>query len=253
MTGQHFAIFETAIGPAASSGASTASRVQLPMGSEEKTRKRILQRNGDVTRRPRRPRCSTRSPAWPNCWPASRTTLPTSSSISTACRVQPRRLRHRAQNPAGQNHTYGEIAKQLGGVELSRDVGQALAATRARSRALPRVLAPATSRRLLRQWRRGDQAEDAADRRRVVNHTPTCSIERWYSAPLPVLTGRDERSSPFEVWERALSARRCKLRHLYPHRIAFRSLHAVRLSPRRGEMKSASGYAVSHTNPLPFR
>ena len=71
--------------------------------------------------------------------------------------------------PPGKTMTYGDIAKRLGGVELSRDVGQALGRNpcpivvpchrRARRRR--------QARRLLRQWRRGDQAENVGDRRRA--------------------------------------------------------------------------------------
>jgi methylated-DNA-[protein]-cysteine S-methyltransferase len=50
MTGQYFAIFDSTIGPCGILwGERGITGVQLPMGSEEKTRKRILQRNGDVT------------------------------------------------------------------------------------------------------------------------------------------------------------------------------------------------------------
>ena len=47
MTGQQFAIFETEIGACGVIwGDRGISGVQLPMGSEDKTRKRIHQRNG---------------------------------------------------------------------------------------------------------------------------------------------------------------------------------------------------------------
>ncbi len=50
MTGQHFAIFETMIGACGVVwGEHGVTGVQLPMGNEEKTRKRIAQRNGEVT------------------------------------------------------------------------------------------------------------------------------------------------------------------------------------------------------------
>ena len=49
MTRQQFAIFDTSIGPCGVIwGARGITGVQLPMGSEEKTRKRIRQRNGDI-------------------------------------------------------------------------------------------------------------------------------------------------------------------------------------------------------------
>ena len=53
MTGQYFAIFDSAIGPCGIIwGERGITGVQLPMGNEEKTRKRIQQRNGEVTEAP---------------------------------------------------------------------------------------------------------------------------------------------------------------------------------------------------------
>ena len=53
MTGQYFAIFDSAIGPCGIIwGERGITGVQLPMGNEEKTRKRIHQRNGEVTEAP---------------------------------------------------------------------------------------------------------------------------------------------------------------------------------------------------------
>src|SRR3954469_21636941 len=49
MTGQNFAIFDTAIGPCGIVwGERGITGVQLPMGSEAKTRNRIHQRDGDI-------------------------------------------------------------------------------------------------------------------------------------------------------------------------------------------------------------
>ena len=62
-----------------------------------------------------------------NCSRASRTISPTSCSISTAFRNSiAASTTSRARIPPGKTLTYGDIAKRLGGVELSRDVGQAL-------------------------------------------------------------------------------------------------------------------------------
>ena len=53
MTGQHFAIFDTAIGRCGIAwGARGINAVQLPMGNEEKTRARIRQRHGDIAEAP---------------------------------------------------------------------------------------------------------------------------------------------------------------------------------------------------------
>ena len=49
MTGQSFAIFDTAIGPCGIVwGGRGITGVQLPMSSEDKTRKRIHQQHGDI-------------------------------------------------------------------------------------------------------------------------------------------------------------------------------------------------------------
>jgi methylated-DNA-[protein]-cysteine S-methyltransferase len=128
MTDQHFTLFDTPIGTC---GIEWSPRgingVQLPMGSEEKTRARIRQR--DLF---------------------SVETAATSEVQAVIDRIvdllsgKPDDLRDIALDledvpafnrgvydiarsiPPGQTLTYGDIAKQLGGVELSRDVGQAL-------------------------------------------------------------------------------------------------------------------------------
>jgi methylated-DNA-[protein]-cysteine S-methyltransferase len=128
MTDQHFALFETPIG---SCGIEWSPRgingLQLPMGSDEQTRARIRQRHGDVAE-----------------------TAPTAEVQRAIDRIvellagRPDDLRDIALDldgvpdfnrsvydiargiPPGQTMTYGDIAKRLGGVELSRDVGQAL-------------------------------------------------------------------------------------------------------------------------------
>jgi methylated-DNA-[protein]-cysteine S-methyltransferase len=128
MTDQHFALFETPIG---SCGIEWSPRgingLQLPMGSDEQTRARIRQRHGDVAE-----------------------TAPTAEVQCAIDRIvellagRPDDLRDIALDldgvpdfnrsvydiargiPPGQTMTYGDIAKRLGGVELSRDVGQAL-------------------------------------------------------------------------------------------------------------------------------
>jgi methylated-DNA-[protein]-cysteine S-methyltransferase len=128
MTDQHFALFETPIGIC---GIEWSPRgingLQLPMGSDEQTRGRIRQRHGDVAE-----------------------TAPTAEVQRAIDRIvellagRPDDLRDIALDldgvpdfnrsvydiargiPPGQTMTYGDIAKRLGGVELSRDVGQAL-------------------------------------------------------------------------------------------------------------------------------
>lgn len=128
MTGQHFAIFDTMIGACGVVwGAHGVTGVQLPMGTEEKTRKRIFQRNGDVT----------------EAAPPAEVQHAIDGMIELLA-GKPNDLAdivldldgvpefHRGvydiarKIPPGKTMTYGDIAKLLGGVELSRDVGQAL-------------------------------------------------------------------------------------------------------------------------------
>jgi methylated-DNA-[protein]-cysteine S-methyltransferase len=128
MTGQSFAIFDTAIGPCGIVwGGRGITGVQLPMGSEDKTRKRIHQRNGDI--------------------PEAQPTAEVQSAIDAIKELlagKPNDLSGVALDldgvpefnrgvydiartiPPGKTMTYGDIARRLGGVELSRDVGQAL-------------------------------------------------------------------------------------------------------------------------------
>jgi methylated-DNA-[protein]-cysteine S-methyltransferase len=128
MTGQHFAIFDTAIGAC---GVLWSERgitgVQLPMGNEEKTRKRIRQRSGEVTEAA--PPAGVRSAiegmvelleGKPNDLADVVVDLDGVPEFNRGVYDIARRI------PPGKTMTYGEIAKQLGGVELSRDVGQAL-------------------------------------------------------------------------------------------------------------------------------
>jgi methylated-DNA-[protein]-cysteine S-methyltransferase len=128
MTGQHFAMFDTALGRCGIAwGARGINAVQLPMGSEKMTRARLRQRFGDI----------------------AESTPPADVQAAIDGMVallagKPNDLRevvldldgvpdfHRGVYdiaraiPPGKTLTYGDIAKRLGGVELSRDVGQAL-------------------------------------------------------------------------------------------------------------------------------
>jgi methylated-DNA-[protein]-cysteine S-methyltransferase len=128
MIDQHFALFDTAIGVCGIEwGARGINGVQLPMGSRDKTLARIRQRHGDIAE-----------------------TEPTAVVKAAIDRIvdllagKPDDLRDIALDlegvpefnrgvydiartiPPGKTMTYGDIAKKLGGVELSRDVGQAL-------------------------------------------------------------------------------------------------------------------------------
>jgi methylated-DNA-[protein]-cysteine S-methyltransferase len=128
MTLHNFAIFDTAIGSCGIVwGARGIKGVQLPMGSESKTRSRILQRYGEIAEAP-----------------PSADVQHAIEGIVELLEGKPNDLTdvlldledvpqfHRGVYdiaraiPPGKTITYGDIAKRLGGVELSRDVGQAL-------------------------------------------------------------------------------------------------------------------------------
>src|SRR2546421_9750039 len=128
MTATSFAIFDTAIGPCGIVwGERGITGVQLPMGSEDKTRKRIHQRNGDL----------------PEAEPTGEVRRAV-DEIKELLAGKPKDLSDVVLDlddvpefnrgvydiartiPPGKTMTYGDIAKKLGGVELSRDVGQAL-------------------------------------------------------------------------------------------------------------------------------
>jgi len=128
MTDQHFAIFDTAIGRCGIVwGPRGINGVQLPMGSEEKTRTRIRQSRGEI------PEAAPTAEVQraidgivellagkPNDLAAIALDLDGVPEFNRGVYDIARRI------PPGQTLTYGDIAKQLGGVELSRDVGQAL-------------------------------------------------------------------------------------------------------------------------------
>jgi methylated-DNA-[protein]-cysteine S-methyltransferase len=128
MSNQHYTLFDSAIGICGIEwGPRGINGVQLPMGSEEKTRARIRQRHGDIEE-----------------------AAPTTEVKAAIGRIvdllagKPDDLLDipldldgvpefnrgvydiARQIPPGRTLTYGDIAKKLGGVELSRDVGQAL-------------------------------------------------------------------------------------------------------------------------------
>jgi methylated-DNA-[protein]-cysteine S-methyltransferase len=121
-------LFDTPIGICAIAwSARGINGVQLPMGDAEKTRRRMLQRYGELD----------------ECEPPAEVTQAI-ERIRDLLKGQPDDLADIALDlddvpafnrgvydiarriPPGQTLTYGDIAKQLGGVELSREVGQAL-------------------------------------------------------------------------------------------------------------------------------
>jgi methylated-DNA-[protein]-cysteine S-methyltransferase len=128
MTGHYFAIFDTAIGRCGIVwGTRGINGVQLPMGSEEKTRIRIRQSRGDIAEAP--PPAQVQSAiegivellaGKPNDLSDVVLDLDGVPEFNRGVYDIARTI------PPGKTLTYGDIAKQLGGVELSRDVGQAL-------------------------------------------------------------------------------------------------------------------------------
>ena len=128
MTEQKFAIFETAIGRCGIVwGPRGISGVQLPMGSEDKTRTRIRQAHGDIAEVP--PPAEVQGAiegivellaGKPNDLSDVVLDLDGIPEFNRGVYDIARSI------PPGKTLTYGDIAKRLGGVELSRDVGQAL-------------------------------------------------------------------------------------------------------------------------------
>ena len=128
MTGHSFTVFDTAIG---SCGVAWGERgivaVQLPMSSEDKTRKRIHQRFGDIEETVPPPVVQAAIDGIVELLAGKPNDL---SDVVLDLQGVPefdRGVYEIARTiPPGQTLTYGDIAKRLGGVELSRDVGQAL-------------------------------------------------------------------------------------------------------------------------------
>ena len=128
MSNQHFALFDTAIGVCGIEwGPRGINGVQLPMGGEEKIRTRIRQRHGDISEAAptgHMKQAIDRIIGLLDGEPDDLSDIPLdldgvpefNRSVYEIARTI----------PPGKTVTYGEIAKRLGGVELSRDVGQAL-------------------------------------------------------------------------------------------------------------------------------
>jgi methylated-DNA-[protein]-cysteine S-methyltransferase len=115
MTGQNFAIFDTAIGRCGIVwGARGITSVQLPMGSEDKTRTPPAQVQSAIDG------IVELLTGKPNDLADVVLDLDGVPEFNRGVYDIARSI------PPGQTLTYGDIAKRLGGVELSRDVGQAL-------------------------------------------------------------------------------------------------------------------------------
>ena len=128
MTDQQFTLFDTPIGICGIEwGPRGINGVQLPMGSEEKTRARIRQRHGDIAEA--QPPAQVRHAVEGIIELLSGKPNDLSDVVLDLDGVPEfnRGVYEIARGiPPGKTMTYGDIAKRLGGVELSRDVGQAL-------------------------------------------------------------------------------------------------------------------------------
>ena len=128
MTDHNFAIFDTAIGSCGVVwGPRGISGVQLPMGSEEKTRSRIAQRYGVIAEAPPPKEVQHAIEGMVELLVGKPNDLRDVALDLDGVPEFNRGVYDIARTiPPGMTVTYGDIAKRLGGVELSRDVGQAL-------------------------------------------------------------------------------------------------------------------------------
>jgi methylated-DNA-[protein]-cysteine S-methyltransferase len=128
MTQQNFTLFDTAIG---SCGIAWGERgifaVQLPMSEPEKTRKRIRQRYAGIEETPPPAEVQRAIAAIVGLLAGKPNDLADVALDLEGVPEFDRGVYDIARSiPPGKTLTYGDIAKRLGGVELSRDVGQAL-------------------------------------------------------------------------------------------------------------------------------
>jgi methylated-DNA-[protein]-cysteine S-methyltransferase len=128
MTNQHFCLFDTPIGVCGIEwGPRGINGMQLPMGDETKTRARIRQRRADSVETAPTDEVKAAISRVVDLLagkPDDLTDIPLDLDDVPAFN---RGVYDIARSiPPGKTLTYGDIAKKLGGVELSRDVGQAL-------------------------------------------------------------------------------------------------------------------------------
>ena len=128
MTDQHFCLFDTPIGICGIEwGPRGINGMQLPMGDEAKTRARIRQRRADSVESAPTEEVKAAIGRIVDLLagkPDDLTDIPLDLDDVPAFN---RGVYDIARSiPPGKTLTYGDIAKRLGGVELSRDVGQAL-------------------------------------------------------------------------------------------------------------------------------
>jgi methylated-DNA-[protein]-cysteine S-methyltransferase len=128
MTDQHFALFDTTIGICGIEwGPRGINGLQLPMGNDEKTRARIRQRRGDISETTPTPEVQEAIARIVKLLAGERDDLRDIALDFDGVPEFNRGVYDIARTiPPGQTTTYGDIARRLGGLELSRDVGQAL-------------------------------------------------------------------------------------------------------------------------------
>ena len=128
MTDQPYALFDTPIGICGIEwGPRGINGLQLPMGSDEKTRARIRQRRGDIAEAAPTDEVQHAIDRIVKLLAGERDDLMDIALDLDGVPAFNRGVYDIARTiPPGQTMTYGDIAKRLGGVELSRDVGQAL-------------------------------------------------------------------------------------------------------------------------------
>ena len=128
MTGHHFTIFDTAIGRCGIVWSERGiTSVQLPMGDEKKTRSRLQQRHDDLIEMPPPAKVQAAIDSIVELLEGKPNDLADVVLDLDGVPEFNRGVYDIARTiPPGKTMTYGDIAKKLGGVELSRDVGQAL-------------------------------------------------------------------------------------------------------------------------------
>lgn len=128
MTDQHFALFDTRIGLCGIEwGPRGINGVQLPMGGEEKIRTRIHQRHAGASEAVPTAEVQRAIDRIVKLLAGGTDDLMDIPLDLDGVPEFNRGVYAIARSiPPGKTLTYGDIAKRLGGVELSRDVGQAL-------------------------------------------------------------------------------------------------------------------------------
>jgi methylated-DNA-[protein]-cysteine S-methyltransferase len=128
MTTHSFTMFDTAIGRCCIAwGARGVAAVQLPQQNEQQTRARIGQRFGEIPEVPPPPNVQAAIDGIVRLLDGARVDLTDVALDLDGVPDFHRGVYDIARTiPPGQTLSYGDIAKRLGGVELSRDVGHAL-------------------------------------------------------------------------------------------------------------------------------